>query len=362
VLLMTGFPGFLGSALLPRLLARREATEAVCIVQHRHLALAKARLATIEATQPHSRDRIRLVEGDITVPDLGLSRPDRAGIKDADEVWHLAAVYDLSVAQPIAHRVNVDGTARVIELCQSLPGLSRLQYVSTCYVSGRYDGTFTEDDLDVGQDFLNHYESTKYEAELLVRAAMQDGLPTTVYRPGIVVGDSRTGETQKFDGPYMYATFLQRQPGPFAFVPLLKDPDTVEASLVPRDFVIEAMDVLSVLDASRGRTYALTDPQPPTIREAVDLIAAHLGKRIVWTPLPLRPVRALLGAVPGLEKALAVPAEALDYLVSPTRYDTAHAQEDLERTGVECPRFASYADRMLDFWAAHPEIGSEAMI
>ena len=113
----------------------------------------------------------------------------------------LAAVYDLTVPEAVAQRVNVDGTARIIDFCWSREHLHRLQYVSTSYVSGNYDGEFTEDGLDEGQGFLNHYESTKYAAELLVREAMEAGLPATIYRPGIVVGDSRTGETQKYDGP-----------------------------------------------------------------------------------------------------------------------------------------------------------------
>ena len=94
-------------------------------------------------------------------------------------------------APVMASHVNVDGTAHVLDLCRSLPSLRRLQYVSTCYVSGRYDGAFTEEMLDEGQSFLNHYESTKFEAELLVRKAMADGVPATVYRPGIVVGAGR---------------------------------------------------------------------------------------------------------------------------------------------------------------------------
>ncbi|HZX99153.1 MAG TPA: SDR family oxidoreductase [Dermatophilaceae bacterium] len=112
------------------------------------------------------------------------------------------------------------------------PGVQQTAYVSTCYVSGRYEGEFTEDALDEGQTFLNHYESTKFEAEKLVRAAMADGLPTTIYRPGMVVGDSLTGETQKYDGPYFVAEFLRRQ---FfvALVPAVGDPDRVRACMVP---------------------------------------------------------------------------------------------------------------------------------
>lgn len=361
VLLMTGFPGFLGSALLPRLLARREGTRAVCLVQPRHLALARRRVDELAAEHPHTQDRVELVEGDLTAAHLGIPRASRGVLDDVTEVWHLAAVYDLAVPVETARRVNVDGTSRILELCRSRPLLSRLHYVSTCYVSGRYDGEFTEDALDEGQPFRNHYESTKFEAELLVRKAMADGLPATIYRPGIVVGDSLTGETQKYDGPYFLATFLRRQP-PLAVVPAVGAADRVKVCLVPRDFVIEAMDRLSALDTTVGRTFALTDPEPPTVRELVDTFARLLGKRVVWVPLPLGLTRTLVGKVPGMERLLGLPAEALDYFASPTTYSTANTTAALSGTGVECPPFESYAGRLLDFMTDHPEIDSAAMV
>ena len=359
-LLMTGFPGFLGSALLGRLLARRPDAQAVCLVQARHMAVAHERLTGIEATEPHVAGRVRLVVGDITAPGLGLTPPDRALLEDVTEVWHLAAVYDLAVGEEVARRVNVDGTERVLELCRGLPALERLHHVSTCYVSGRHDGEFREDDLEVGQEFRNHYESTKYEAERLVRRAMDSGLPATVYRPGIVVGDSRTGETQKYDGPYFLATFLRRQL-PLAVVPAVGDPDRVRFCLVPRDFVVEAMDRLSVLDVSRGRTYALTDPEPPTVRELVDAVAGRLGRRVVWVPLPLSLTRAAV-SLPLVERLMGLPVEALDYFASPTTYDTTHATTDLAGTGVVCPRFEDYSARLLDYMVEHPELDSAAMV
>jgi len=360
-LLMTGFPGFLGSALLPRLLDRRPQTRAVCLVQPQHAATAQRRIDEIAAAHPHTRERITLVPGDITRRGLGLSAADRASLDDVTEVFHLAAVYDLAVGVDLARSVNIDGTARVLDLCTSLPALSRLQYVSTCYVSGRYDGVFTEDALEEGQEFLNHYESTKFDAEVLVRKAMADGVPATIYRPGIVVGDSTTGATQKYDGPYFVATFLRRQ-APVAVLPKLGDPDAVVVSLVPRDFVIDAFDTLSVLDVSRGRTYALADPDPPTVREVADTFAAHLGKRIVWLPLPHGLTRSALAEVPGLERLAGLPAESLDYFVTPTRYSTTNTERDLDGTGVTCPAFSTYAATLLDFMRAHPEIGSAAMV
>jgi nucleoside-diphosphate-sugar epimerase len=358
-LLLTGFPGFLGSALLPRLLARREGVRAICVVQPQHMATAQRRVREIEAAHPHTLHRVELVEGDITAADLGIEAAARDALGEVKEVWHLAAVYDLTVPEGVARRVNVGGTARVLEFCRSRPQFSRLQYVSTCYVSGRYQGEFTEDALDEGQTFYNHYESTKFEAEMLVRTAMADGLPATVYRPGIVVGDSRTGETQKYDGPYFVAAFLRRQPR-VAALPAVSD--SVTTSLVPRDFVIEAMDELSVLDRSVGRTYALTDPNPPTARQVADVFASHLGKRVIWVPLPLGITRAVLGSVPGLERMLGLPAELLDYFASSTTYSTANTIADLAGSGLECPPFESYAGRLLDFMVDHPEIDSSAMV
>jgi thioester reductase-like protein len=360
-MLMTGFPGFLGSALLPRLLARREGVRAICLVQPQHMAMAQRRVLEIEAAHPHTLDRVELMEGDITAKDLGIDPAVRDVLDEVNEVWHLAAIYDLAVAEGIARKVNVEGTARILEFCQSRPHFSRLQYVSTCYVSGDHQGEFTEDALDEGQGFLNHYESTKYQAEELVRAAMAQGLPATIYRPGIVVGDSRTGQTQKYDGPYFLATFLRRQL-PLAVVPAVGDMDHVKVSLVPRDFVIEAMDQLSVLDRSVGRTYALTDPNPPTVRQVVDLFANHLGKHVIWVPLPLGITRAAVGSVPGLERLLGLPAEALDYFASPTTYSTTNMVTDLAGTGLECPSFESYAGKLLDFMVDHPEIDSAAMV
>jgi thioester reductase-like protein len=359
-LLMTGFPGFLGSALLGRLLARRPGSDAVCLVQARHLDAARERLATIEVDEPHVAGRVHLVVGDVAAPGFGLGKDDAPLLDDVTEVWHLAAVYDLAVGEEIAHRVNVVGTDRVLDLCRSLPELRRLHHVSTCYVSGRHDGRFREDELEVGQQFRNHYESTKYDAELLVRRAMAAGLPATIYRPGIVVGDSRTGETQKLDGPYFLATFLRRQP-PVAVVPAVADPDRVRFGLVPRDFVVDAMDQLSVLDASVGRTYALTDPDPPTVRELVDVFAARLGRRVVWVPLPLSLARAVV-SLPLAERLTGLPVEALDYFASPTTYDTTNTTTDLAGTGVTCPRFTEYADRLLDFMVEHPELDSAAMV
>jgi thioester reductase-like protein len=362
LLLMTGFPGFLGSALLPRALARRPRTRAVCLVQPQHRGTAEQRVRELEASDPHVAGRIDLVLGDITAPDLGVAPDVSDRLDKVTEVWHLAAVYDPTVSAEVSHRVNVEGTARVLEFCRARTRLKRLQYVSTCYVSGHYDGEFTEDALEEGQEFRNHYVATKYEAEVLVRKAMADGLPATIYRPGMVVGDSRTGATQKYDGPYFVATLLKRQPLPLVAVPSIGAIDEVTVGVVPRDFVTDAMDELSVLDRSLGRTYALIDPAPPTIRELVETFARRLGKRVVWVPMPLGVTRRVVGSVPGLERLIGLPAEVLDYYDSPTSYSTTNTVTDLAGTGLTCPPFQSYADRLIDYMLAHPEIDAKAMV
>lgn len=356
-ILMTGFPGFLGSALLPRLLQHEGNRDVVCLIQQRFASQAAERLVAIEEEHPQTRGRIRLAEGDITVSGLGL---DPSLLDDVTSVWHLAAVYDLHVAADIAQRVNVEGTRNVLELSRTLPGLQRLHYVSTCYVCGVFDGTFQETDLECGQSFQNHYEQTKFEAEKLVRAAIADGLPATIYRPGIVVGDSVTGETQKFDGPYFLAHLLKMQPG-VAVVPRVGDPDAVVVSMVPRDYVLDAMDALAQKEVSVGKTYALTDPNAPTAREVVETFSELLGRRVMWLPLPLSITSRVMG-LPGLENLLGIPAEILDYFNYPTRFDTTQAVADLDGTGVACAPFGEYAPNLIRFFREHPEIGSAAMV
>ncbi len=229
----TGFPGFLGVQLLPRVLRRNPDDRALCLVQSKFAELARRRVDELVAADTALDGRIELIEGDITVPGLGLDDP-AATAAGVTEVWHLAAVYDLSVPRDIGMRVNVDGTRHVVDFAEKASGLSRVQYVSTCYVSGRYAGAFKETDLDKGQRFNNFYEETKFLAEVEVQQRMKGGMPASIYRPSIVVGDSTTGETQKYDGPYFALQWLLRQPFRFAVMPVIGDPTAVRLNVVPR--------------------------------------------------------------------------------------------------------------------------------
>ena len=166
------------------------------LVEPRMADAARAAAAEIGA------DRIDVLEGDIAERRLGLADADWERLTaEVTSAFHLAAIYNLAVPLELAQRVNVDGTGNVLELCAACERLERLNYVSTAYVAGVRKGVVYEHELALGQAFKNHYESTKFQAEVWVRDAM-DEVPTTIYRPAIVVGDSRTGETQKFDGPY----------------------------------------------------------------------------------------------------------------------------------------------------------------
>ncbi len=358
-LFLTGFPGFLGSCLLPRLLARAPDDVAVCLVQPRFAAVARRRADEMEARDPALGDRIQVVEGDITLPGLGL-RDDEALRRGVREVWHLAAVYDLSVRREVAMRVNVEGSRNVLAFAGACPGLRRLHYVSTCFVSGRIQGRFTERDLERGQAFNNHYEETKYLAEVLVQERMRSGLPATVYRPSIVVGDSTTGATQKYDGPYFVVRWILRQPR-VAVLPTVGDPRAHRLNVVPRDFVVPALVHLSGLERSSGRVYHLADPAPPTVDEVIEAIAHATRRRIVRVGLPLGVAKLAIDRVPGVYRVMGIPSAAIDYFVHPTTYPTDQAQADLEGSGLSVPPFSSYADRLVQFVREHPEIGSQAM-
>ncbi len=358
-ILFTGFPGFLGSALLHRVLAEHPTRTAVCLVQQQYADLASRRVAELTAVVPDLTGRIRLAAGDLTLPDLGL-QDAREIERTTDEIYHLAAVYDLEVSREVGLAVNLEGTRRVLELAKRCSSLRRLHYVSTCYVSGRHPGTFEETDLKVGQSFNNYYEETKYLAEIEVRKAIEDGLPTTIYRPAIVVGDSDTGATAKYDGIYYMIRFLLRQPS-VAVMPIIEDPTRARVTLVPRDFVVRAITHLAGLEASAGRVYQLADPDPPTVEELVEILATATRRRPVRIRLPRRVVRwALERSL--VRRITGIPAPLVDYFTHPTIYGTERARADLEGSGIALPVFRSYAESLVSFVIDNPDLESEAMI
>ncbi len=357
LIFLTGFPGFLASSLVPHLLRRRD-MPIVCLVQARFQGLATERAAALTQAAGVPAGRIRLVAGDVRAADLGLSGADWQ--RDVREIYHLAAVYDLGVEKGLAEAVNVAGTAHVLRFAQGCPALERFHYVSTCYVSGQHTGVFAEADLDVGQRFHNAYEETKFRAEVAVQQAMRTGLPATIYRPAIVVGDSKTGETQKYDGPYYIIRWLLRW-GRVAPVPIAPNAERYSVNVVPRDFVVDALAHLSGLPESKGRVYQLCDPAPLSVPQMIATLEKATGTHIVRVPVSPTLVGDLLARVRVLEKLVEIEPEAFRYFVHPAHYTCANTLRDLEGSGIACPPFNAYVQALVDFVRAHPDVSAAAM-
>ena len=356
--LFTGFPGFIGARLIPRLLELAPDTTFVCLVQEKFVGVARDAVEKMAADHPHTKDRLELVVGDITAPGRGRAHAEADALhKRLTGCYHLAAVYDLAVRRELAMRINVEGTRNVLDFLEESPKLERFDYVSTAYVSGTAVGVFRETDLDVGQRFKNHYEETKFLAEVAVK---ERSLPTTVFRPGIVVGDSKTGVTAKFDGPYFSLNAMRHLPSPGVFMKVGSGNATV--NLVPVDFVLEAIARLSTWKGAVGKTYHLTDPVPLSAFEIEELFAKALGKSFVYVPVPL-PIAKLLFSPPPVEKLFDMPSQTLDYFDHACRFDCAVATADLARFGVSCPPFVEYSQRLIRFYLEHVgEITRGAMV
>jgi thioester reductase-like protein len=365
MIFLTGFPGFLGKEILPRLLERNLKSKAICLVQGRFMQQAKDALIELDERFPNIKieSKVELVVGDITDAHLGLGDLYASYAKKVTSVYHFAAVYDLDVARDLAFKVNVEGTQHVLDFCKKCSKLERHHYVSTCYVSGNYAGRFKESDLEKGQSFNNFYDETKYLAEVLVNKAMKAGMPTTIYRPAIVTGDSKTGETQKYDGPYFMLKWLMRFPTVGVF-PTIGKGDKNTMNIVPRDFIIDAIAALSCMENSLGKTYNLADPKPLTIAQIGDAMGKSLGRFIIKTPLPLDKVQAvwLFEKLPFIPEFMGLPTKAVAYFDHPTNYDTTESTRDLANVGIHCPNYADYLDNIVRFLKANPTISSKAMV
>ncbi|MDQ3632566.1 MAG: SDR family oxidoreductase [Actinomycetota bacterium] len=346
-ILFTGFPGFIGGRLIPKLLAGAPDATLVALVEPRMVERARVAAAALDAV------RIVVEPGDITHPQLGLSAARHAELAaSTTQVHHLAAVYDLAVPLAIAERVNVLGTQHVIAFCRRAPNLERHHYISSCYVAGQRSGRIMEHELVAGQTFKNHYESTKFGAEVLVRASM-DEVPTTVYRPAIVVGDSQTGVTAKFDGPYYLLRTLQRL-GAHQPIPQIGRGDAT-FNVVPIDFVVDAIAAGAADAAAAGETVHLCDPAPVSSAELMRALSREYAGRLPsYNVPPSLLIRALRFAA--IRKLVGgTPSESIVYLNHPVEFDTTRADEVLGRVGLRCPRFEDYVPRLVEFFSAHQD-------
>lgn len=351
--LITGFPGFLAGRLVERLAADAPEARFDLVVEPRMLLAAKARAEQVAQRVPSFPGRWQLLPGDIRTPELGLSQATLADrTAEITDVWHLAALYDLAAPASLAYAINVDGTLHVLDLARRLPALHRLHYVSTCYVAGDRTGRVYESELDEGQGFKNHYESTKCWAEKHVRRVIPD-VPVTIYRPSIVVGDAQTGETAKGDGPYFVLRLLERLP---AWLPMVDvGPSKAFVNLVPVDFVIDAMVRLGRHAPAVGQTVALADPDPYTAHQVLEKFLLELGRRPQRGRVPARWVDALLRRRRVAQLA-GLPREAVAYFNHEVEYDTRVASGLLAPLRGPCPAFDAYLPALVRYARNHPEI------
>ncbi|CUT01247.1 SDR family oxidoreductase [Candidatus Kryptobacter tengchongensis] len=345
VALFTGFPGFIGTRLIKRLFSHRADIEKFyLLVQEKYLDLANETIGKILIEFPPLSESLEVVKGDITLPNLGLENPEKVK-KEITECFHLAAVYDLAVSFETGYKVNVKGTENVVKFLRDCPNLKRFNYISTAYVSGLVTGVFTENDFDLGQGFKNFYEETKFLAEKLVRDNMSY-IPTTIYRPGIVVGDSKTGETAKFDGPYYVILLMMRLPSysPFPRV----GSGEAEVNIVPVDYVVNSIAYLSRWDETIGRVFHLTDPRPHKVFELVEIFAQRLGKKFIYFQISPQEMKKLMKPKI-VQKILGMPVQLIDYFDHHVHYDCSGATAILSRGYIECPDLLDYVDVMIDF-------------
>jgi nucleoside-diphosphate-sugar epimerase len=337
---VTGYPGFIGKRLVHRLAERQRGKDArlVLLVQPKNVPAAQHALDAAGA-------RAELVEGDVEQMHLGLSGTEfKALARDVTDIWHLAA-RTFGAERAELRRVNVEGTRNVLDLAEGARRLRRLNHFSTAYVSGDRVGVILEDELAMGQRFHNAYEETKFQAELLVRRAQAD-LPATIYRPSVVVGDSRTGEIDRFEGPYALAILLVASP---LAVPLPLPGDAVAPlNVVPVDFVVDAALSIAENPAGAGRTVHLVDPSPLSARRVYEMIAARAGKKLPPVSVPARVFQTLL-QLPLLERLSRVHRPAIEYLNHLAIYNCRNLLELLDGTGIQCPPITSYLDRLIEF-------------
>ncbi len=343
VLLVTGFPAFTARRIALGALEQDGSAHVFLLVRAKFRAAAEALVA---ALSPEQRERIELVEGDVCNMDLGLSGEDHRRIAERiTTIHHLAAVYYLGTHEREAERVNVEGTREVLGFARECAHLRALVHYSTVGVAGGRKGVVLEDDLDCGQSFRNHYEETKFRAEKLVREAMRH-LPCVVLRLGTVVGDSRTGEIDKFDGPYSLIVLIAESR---VDLPLpLPGRGNAPLYLAPIDWVVAAALQIAGDPRAIGRTFHLVDPCPLPARKIYALVAEHANRRPPRTTLPMGLARALLRA-PGLERVTRAPLALLDALDHLVLYNCRGTLELLAGTGLACPAPETYLETLVRY-------------
>ena len=353
---VTGATGFIGRNLVERLL-EREGKIYVLVREG-----SRGRLEELKSRWGAGEDRIVPVIGDISVEHLGCEDRIQELKGEIDHFFHLAAIYDMTADAETQRVSNVGGTRHAVQLAEAVEA-KRFHMVSSIAAAGLYKGTFTEDMFEEAEKVDNHpYFQTKHESEAVVREECE--VPWRVYRPGIVVGHSETGEIDKVDGPYYFFKLLQRARNLFPhWVPGIGI-EGGKINLVPVDFVVKAMDHIAHLDGLDGQAFHLTDPKPMTAGQVINAFAkaAHApeaamridSKMFEFIPKQVRMGLTMLPPVKRFtDQVLAdfgIPRSVLVYINYPTDFDSTKTQEALEETDIRVPPLPSYADKLWDYW------------
>ena len=345
-MVFTGFPGFIATRLMETCAKQGWGLAAIVLPSE----MEKAQKQAIRIEEQIGCGPIRLLPGDITVEGLNLSSEDRSWLKNQQLIfWHLAAIYDLAVPRDIAEKVNILGTQNVNDLVKTLAKLERYMYFSTAYVAGTREGLLLESELIRPESFKNHYEETKFEAELLVEPLKKE-VPTTIIRPGIVRGHSESGETSKFDGPYFFLNMIDRMKH-LPAIPYIGHSNTV-INVVPVDYILDATVYLSELKKAESATIHLTDPNPHPVEEVYRAMVHAMTGRYPKGRIPKK-LAALSMSMSALRKYLGVEAETLDYMDWQAQFDTQNAQSLLTGSGIHPADFLETIPSMVAFYNEH---------
>lgn len=367
-LLLTGATGFVGMELLARYLERGD-RQIIALVRAEDDEAADARIrqTLVELFGPDAsrhESRVQAVAADLLAPGLGLRSVRRRDIASrVDTIVHSAASVSFTLPLTQARAINVEGTRRMLQLATLAHrhgGLGRYAHISTAYVSGAHDGRFHECDHDLGQEFRNTYERSKFEAELLVRS--KPDLPFTIIRPSIVVGDRHSGWTAAFNVLYWPLRAFAR--GLFPAVPALP---FSPVDVVSVDYVADAIHALCESDHGLGQTYHLTAGSlASSVAEIVELASRYFGRP---PPLVLKPAEfaQYAQALPKRQgTALRQAAAYFPYFSISTEFDNRRARDRLESACIQPSPLSGYLDRLLDFatrtrWGKRPLSRVEAL-
>ncbi len=357
---VTGASGFIGKRLVRKLLERRGAVV--------HFLVRDADPEKVDALRAYwgvDARRAIAVQGDIARTGLGLKPADRKALTGkVRHFFHLAALYDLKAEADEQIRVNVEGTRNVVRFANEIKA-GCFHHVSSIAAAGMFEGMFREDMFDEAENLDHPYFSTKHDSEKIVRTELK--VPFRVYRPGSVVGDSRTGEMDKIDGPYYFFKLIQRlrQALP-PWMPTIGI-EGGRINIVPVDFVVAALDHIAHAPGHDGKCFHLVDPEPMRVGDVLNTFAeaAHapsmtlrvnaallgfIPRGVKKSLMALTPVRRIKNAV---MKDLGLPDDILDFVNYPTRFDCRETTAALKGSGIECPRLRDYAWVLWDYWERH---------